>query len=223
MCGRYVFVPSPDIIDKLEITNRDFPLHPNYNVAPGQCLPVAVAHPPKRFEEMRWGLIPFWAKDPRIGYRTINARGEEIAAKPSFRGPLKNRRCLIPASGFYEWKQVGGKQKRPYYIRLKSRTWFCFAGLYDVWRDPAGDEIKTYTIITTTPNDLVGEIHDRMPVILKPDDEDKWADNKTFDPSLLKLLTSYPANDMVAHPVSTAVSNPRNNDPGLITEIAGLS
>lgn len=219
MCGRYTTNLPPEVFEALEITNKEFELHASYNVAPGQSMPVVVAHSPKQFETMKWGLIPFWAKDPKIAYSTINARCEDISSKPAFRAPLKNRRCLIPASGFYEWEKLDAKHKQPYYFRLKSREWFCFAGLYDVWKDASGYEVKSYTIITTAANSVVERVHGRMPVILKASDYDTWADNSSYSPELLELLKPYPAHDMVAYPISAAVNSPRNNRPDLIAEL----
>jgi len=207
-------------MDLFEIENDDFELQPNYNASPGQILPVITMNSPKRIGLMRWGLIPFWAKDPKIGYRTINARSEEISQKPSFRGPLKNKRCLIPASGFFEWDKKG-KEKIPYYFKLKDREIFAFAGLYDTWKDPSGAEIYSYTILTTRANGVVGKIHDRMPVILKRAEEEIWADNSEYDPANLAPLTEpYPESEMIMYPVSKAVNSPTNNRPEILENVA---
>jgi putative SOS response-associated peptidase YedK len=216
MCGRYGFIPGKDFYDRFEITNRDLEFEPDYNVAPGMIMPVVTKNSPKKVEKMKWGLIPFWAKDPKIGYQTINARSEELAGKPSFREPFKRGRCLIPASGFYEWAVVG-KEKYPYYFRLRSGEMFAFAGLYDTWKDAEGKAIKTYTIITTRANTLVNNVHPRMPVILQRLYEDIWADNSTFDGERLqKMLMPYPAIEMDGWGVSLLVNNTRNNQPELI-------
>lgn len=216
MCGRYTFIPTPDILELFEIQNREFVLAENYNVAPGQIMPVVTMNSPKKFSQMKWGLVPFWAKDPKIGYKMINARGEELPQKPSFRGPLKNKRCLIPATGFYEWDKKG-KTKIPHYFRLKNREMFAFAGLFDSWKDGSGQEIQTYTIITIEANELVGKIHDRMPVILKKEDEEKWADNSAYDQKELgKLIRPYNEEEMEEYIVSNRVNSPENNDGQLI-------
>lgn len=167
---------------------------------------------------MRWGLIPFWAKDPKIGYKMINARAETVNEKPSFKHSLKNKRCIVPASGFYEWLK-SEKQKIPFYIKPKDQEYFSFAGLYDVWKDAEGKEIKSYTIITTTPNIKMAKIHDRMPVILKVADEDKWLDQNTDIDELLKLLKPYPDSEMEIYSVSDLVNSPRNDNKDLIKPI----
>jgi putative SOS response-associated peptidase YedK len=156
----------------------------------------------------------------------INARAEEIDIKPSFRKPIRTQRCLIPATGFYEWsfdsrltRQVAQDKKTPYFIHLKSRDWFCFAGLYDIWKDGEGKEIKTYTIITTEPNTLIATIHNRMPVILKFEDQDKWVDNSFYSPSLLNLLKPYSESEMEAYPVSILINNPKNNTIDLLKPV----
>lgn len=219
MCGRYTFVPSPDVVDLFEIENTDFELRANYNVAPGQVMPVVAQQSPQRFYHMKWGLVPFWAKDPRIGYKMINARGEELPQKPSFRAPLKNKRCLIPATGFYEWDK-SGKTKIPYYFKLKHRNIFAFAGLYDIWKDPNGQQIYTYTIITTEANGVVGKIHNRMPVILRRKDEKVWADNSRYEPAALsKLIRPYADEEMDMYMVSTQVNSPAHNEAALINRL----
>jgi putative SOS response-associated peptidase YedK len=169
---------------------------------------------------MKWGLIPFWAKDPRIGNRLINARAETIAEKPSFKSALKANRCLVPASGFYEWKEIGGR-KMPFLFQLKDISLFSFAGLYDVWKDEQKNEIKTFTIITTNANSFMAPIHDRMPVILTPENENIWLDNAINDvPQLLPLLKPYPDETMEMYPVSPAVNNPKTDSPELIQPLA---
>jgi len=166
---------------------------------------------------MQWGLIPSWSKEPRVQFSTINARAETISKSPVFRGPFKSQRCLVPASGFYEWRQTG-QGKQPYCIRLNDGELFAFAGLYDVWHDPAGNELYSYTIITTTPNGLVAPIHNRMPVILHRDAEDVWLDKETDSARLMSLLSAYPADKMEAYPVSRAVNDPSNEGAELIQQ-----
>jgi putative SOS response-associated peptidase YedK len=166
---------------------------------------------------MRWGLIPHWAKEAKVGARMINARAETLTERASFRPLLRTRRCLVPASGFYEWHPT---TKVPHYVHPKDADVFAFAGLHDVWRDPEGEEIASYTIITTTPNALLAPIHDRMPVILRPADQDAWLDPDETEPEpLLALLKPYPARAMVAYPVSRAVNSPRNDGPELLERV----
>lgn len=218
MCGRYAL----ERIDALQL-RFDLPEPPpaeltaHYNVAPGQTMPVVVAAGDRRaLKSMRWGLIPSWAKDPRIGYRTINARAEGLADKPSFRAPFRRQRCLVPASGFYEWRKDDGR-KVPYFIHRQDGDLVALAGLWDRWRDPAGQEVESYTIITTGPNAVVAPLHDRMPVILEREHEEAWLDPAQHDPHLLALfLKPYAAEPMEAYPVSPAINTVRNNGAELI-------
>jgi putative SOS response-associated peptidase YedK len=215
MCGRYTFVPTENVAGRFNVDDQQLPLLPRYNVAPTQPMPVVVRNSPNRLVEMQWGLIPSWSKEPQVKFSTINARAETLTTSPVFRGPFKSRRCLVPASGFYEWRKTSdGKQ--PFYIRLHDGELFAFAGLYDVWHDAEGNELYSYTIITTKPNDVVATIHNRMPVILQRDDEDAWL-SKDADPAQLRqLLAPYPADAMEAYMVSRAVNNPANESAGLM-------
>jgi putative SOS response-associated peptidase YedK len=220
MCGRYGFVPGKNFDERFQVEHQQETLLPSYNVAPGATMPVVVRNSPNRVELMKWGLIPFWAKDPKNSYKTINARAETVATSPVFREALKRRRCLVPASGFYEWQQTE-RGKLPYFIHLKDIELFAFAGLYDVWQDAEGNELRTYTIITTTPNDLVQPIHNRMPVILHPDDEAMWIDPKMNDTAALRaLLQPFPNALMEAYPVSRAVNTAAIDTPALIEPVA---
>jgi len=219
MCGRYSFAPAANFAERFHIEEQQLPLLPRYNVTPSQAMPVIVRNSPNRVVKMTWGLIPSWSKEPRTKFSTINARAETITSSAVFRGPFKGRRCLVPASGFYEWRQTG-QDKQPYYIRLQSGELFAFAGLYDIWRDADGQELYTYTIITTTPNDLVAPIHNRMPAILRSDDEDVWLDKETDPARLLSLLAPYPAGEMEAYQVSRAVNNPANEGAKLMQPAA---
>jgi putative SOS response-associated peptidase YedK len=171
-----------------------------------------------RMGELKWGLIPEWAKDEKIAYRTLNARAETLLEKPAFKIPFQRKRCLIPADSFYEWKKTKtGKQ--PMRIMLKSKELFSFAGLFDTWAAPDGTKISTCTIITTTPNELVAEMHDRMPVILRREDEAVWLDRSIRDIELLgSLLKPYPAEHMLAYPVSPLVGNVKNDVAECIKE-----
>lgn len=201
MCGRYVFNPGDDFYGRWQVDEGEMRLKTDYNVAPGMIMPVITKEDKRQLSEMKWGLIPFWSKDAKIGFKTFNARAEDIANKPSFRRPFKNSRCLIPASGFYEWGVING-EKKPYYFQLKSGEMFAFAGLYDTWKDVEQRPIKTFTIITVTANRLVKPIHERMPAILQQEDEDIWADNQFFDgQKLVGLLKSFGGELLQANPV----------------------
>lgn len=218
MCGRYAIVLVGDGSFQrrfsLEGSLDDPP--PRYNVAPTQTLPVITRNSPNRVEMMRWGLIPSWAKEASIGSRMINARAETVAEKPAFRASLRSRRCLVPASGFYEW-QRDGNDKVPHFIHLRHEPLFAFAGLFDVWRDPNGQTVKSYTILTTGPNALMSSIHNRMPVILRRADEDEWLNPANTEPQqLLPLLRPYPAESMEAYPVSRMVNSPANDTPDVL-------
>lgn len=221
MCGRFtITLPLDELIVRyLIMENRLAKFAPNYNVAPMQFIPAVIAGKQgNRLGELRWGLVPFWAKEDKIGASMINARAESLPDKPAFRKLLTTRRCLIPADGFYEWQQRA-EGKQPYRIVMKDGSPFAFAGLYDIWSDPQGNKLATCTIITTEPNSLMAEIHNRMPVILQPEHEAEWlARDNTDTGSLLKLLQPYDAAKMRAYPVSPAVGNVRNNTKELLEE-----
>ena len=196
-------------------------LRPNYNTAPGQDIVVVLMQPYGRdLQLMRWGLIPSWAKDPAVGFRMINARSETAAEKPSFRSAFRRRRCLIPADGFYEWQKTTAGSKQPYLISCTDQPVMAFAGLWETWDDPGGDELNSTTILTTAANPFMAQVHDRMPVILadRPA-EARWLDPDSDPRSLDELLVAYPAQRMQMHPVSTDVNSARNNHPGLLEEI----
>jgi len=219
MCGRFTLTVNPaDLQDAFSEYTFPTRFSPRFNIAPTQ--PVLAIPNDGRHEAdfFIWGLIPMWAKDPSIGSRLINARAETIAEKPSFRGSLKHKRCLILADGFYEWKTVEGKKsKTPYFIHMKDRKPFAFAGLWDSWNSPDGSQVRTCTIITTEPNDLMSIIHDRMPAILHPRDYAKWLDEAPQTPDALKpLIKSFPADRMDAYPVSPLVNKPANDMPELV-------
>lgn len=210
MCGRYTLTsPIDRLIDEFGLAGADGDLHPNFNVAPTQEVAAVVAeNGVRRLEMLRWGLVPSWADDPGIGARMINARSETAPEKPSFRGAFRRRRCLIPADGFYEWKrEEGGKQ--PFYIHMGDGRPFAFAGLWESWND---GEIRSCTILTTSANDLVGPVHERMPVILPAGDRDAWLDPEAEREELASLLRPYPGDDLETFPVSRFVNSPRNND-----------
>jgi putative SOS response-associated peptidase YedK len=221
MCGRYTLVEVDGLQKRFSLEEALPEVSARYNVAPTQTMPVVTRHSPNQLELMRWGLIPSWAKEPNIGNRMINARAETVAEKPAFKRALERRRCLIPASGFYEWKQTESG-KVPHYIHLTDEPLFAFAGLYENWKAPDETWVRSYTIITTTANDLMAPLHNRMPVILGREDEDLWLDpDATETERLLPLLRPYPARHMAAYPVSRAVNSPTNESPTLITPEAG--
>jgi putative SOS response-associated peptidase YedK len=223
MCGRYTLTADGGAVTEIFKVSEAVELSPRYNVAPTQEVAVVgLNHAGGRtLGTMRWGLIPSWAKDPTIGNRMINARAETAAEKPAFRASFKRRRCLVVADGFYEWKKEGAG-KQPYYIQLKGHPPFAIAGLWDRWKDKeSGETIRSCTLLTTGPNALMVEIHDRMPVILHPEDYDRWLDPELQDREALEtLLGPFEAEAMEAYPVSTLVNNPRNDRPECIEPLS---
>ena len=218
MCGRFTLAADAETLQKtfnLASTPQD--LGPRYNIAPTQPVAVVVKQTGGRqLDAFRWGLIPFWAKDKSIGNRMINARGETVDQKPSFKRPLKNQRCLILADGFYEWQKTP-QGKVPTYIHMADHSPFAFAGLWDRWQAPEGETIFSCTIITTSPNRLLEPIHNRMPVILTQAASDIWLDPNQQNPAhLLPLLEPYPADLMNAYAVSKLVNAPVNDRPECI-------
>ncbi len=214
MCGRLTFY---DEVKLGQTYNVEFSVKPSFNAAPGIQHPILFFRKGNAIvEQMKWGLVPSWAKDPRVGFKMINARTETVAMRPAYRTPLRSQRCLIPANGFYEWSKEGKKQ--PYYITLKTSPAFMIAGLYDRWHDVEGKEIASFTIITTEANELIKKIHDRMPVILNDKEALEWV-SADYSPSLLKLLKPYEPDQMNLWPVSELVNSPRNNTPDLIKAI----
>ena len=221
MCGRYSLKADiAQLAMRFEFAVDDVEHEPAYNIAPTQQVLTVTSQSARRAQRMRWGLIPFWAKDKKMGYRMINARGETVAEKPSFRTALRKRRCLILADGFYEWQKLGGKQKRPMRITLTSGEPFAFAGLWETWQDPEGEAVKSCTIITTSANDALRPIHDRMPVILPQEAEAFWLDKTVEDPlALASVIASYPDDELEAFEVSTLVNNTRNKGPEVMTPV----
>jgi putative SOS response-associated peptidase YedK len=223
MCGRYTLsTPVEKLAGEFDISEPLPDLPPSYNVAPSQEVAAIVAggRGERRLELLRWGLIPAWADDPGIGSRMINARSETAAEKPSFRKAFKERRCLIPADGFYEWQKTNGG-KQPYHLKMRDGRLFAFAGLWESWKGDEEGEIRSCTILTTDANDLVGEVHHRMPVILPPETYDLWLDPAVREAEqLLSVLLPYPTEDMEAYPVSRRVNNPSNDEPGCVESVA---
>jgi putative SOS response-associated peptidase YedK len=196
---------------------------PSWNVAPTDPLPVVRYDAKDRqrsLDVMRWGLVPFWAKDIKVGFANINAKAEGIETKPAFREAFRQRRCLVPVDSFYEWqKTAAGKQ--PYAIALAGRKLMALAGLWESWRSPAGERVRSFAIITTEPNELCAELHNRMPVILAPEAWPPWLGEEPADePRLKSLLAPYPSDDIICWPVSARVGNLKNNDPSLIEPVA---
>ncbi|MEM1323994.1 MAG: SOS response-associated peptidase [Bacteroidota bacterium] len=188
---------------------------PNYNIAPTHRHPVITADDPSYLQFFRWGLIPFWAKTPSIGSKMINARIETVAEKPAFRQAIKKRRCLVPFDGFYEWQRREGK-KIPYRITLKDEGIFCTAGIWERWKAPDGELIHSFSVLTQPPNTLMAPIHDRMPAILRPDQEALWLDQELPTEAVLSMIAPYPDEQLKAYTVSSRINSVRNNDPTLL-------
>jgi len=228
MCGRYSASLPPEQIGRLFGVDGPLPNFPaRYNLAPTQDAPVVRRNPKtqrRQVDLLRWGLIPSWAKESKVGNSLINARAETIATKPAFRTAFaRGRRCLVAADGFYEWKKSGNGLKQPWRITMKGGAPFAFAGLWENWRDPAGHWIRTFTIITTEPNELMRPIHIRMPVIIAPENYAHWLGERDASPDfLLGMCAPYPAEEMTAYPVSTRVNSPKSEGPELIKNLAEL-
>jgi putative SOS response-associated peptidase YedK len=217
MCGRFLQLSSGDELARLfGFETADVPdLLPRYNVAPTQLVPAARLDEDghRAFASLRWGLIPSWARDAKIAHSPINARAETVAEKPAFRAAFKKRRCLVAASGWYVWQATNGKQKQPYHFHMRDGKPCAFAGLWERWHGTDGEPVETCAILTTGANELVRPVHDRMPVVLAPDDFAAWLDPRTPPDRLHALLRPYPAGAMEAVPVGRYVSNPRNEGP----------
>ncbi|AMM92829.1 hypothetical protein UP17_10070 [Peribacillus simplex] len=222
MCGRFtLFTDIEEIKDRFDIQGSfDEEYQFSYNIAPSHSvLSVINDGTRNRLGYLRWGLIPFWAKDEKVGYKMINARAESIAEKASFKNAYKKKRCLIIADSFYEWKKEP-ERKIPMRIKLKNHAPFGMAGLWESWKSPEGINIYSCSVITTVPNELMTSIHDRMPVILKPEDEKDWLNPSINDPAYLQqYLKSFDPEQMEAFEVSTDVNSTKNNSPNLIQQI----
>jgi len=214
MCGRFVRKSTLEEIAEafdLDISGLDFGLEPRFNIAPGQQIAAAVFDSGRKLKSLKWGLVPFWAKDEKIGYKMINARAESVAAKPGFKQAFAKRRCIIVADGFYEW-QHAGKSKTPFYVHLKNGRPLGFAGLYEHWKAPDGKALDTCTIITTSANALMQPIHERMPVILDKNSISAWLNPDANDSQkLADLLKPFDPDKMESYPVSLLVNSPDNN------------
>ena len=228
MCGRITLTTDKDdiqsrwgFIDPSGVLDL---IKPRFNISPSQNSPTVIVNQDNReLRMMRWGLVPFWAKDISIGYKMINAKSETLNEKPSFRKSFKDKRCLVLADGFYEWKKPDKKTKIPLRFVLKSRELFAFAGLWDQWKNPEGEILLSFTIITTHANELMTPIHDRMPVVLHEKDESKWLDPEFKDTERLKsLLQPYPSDMMEAYEVSSIVNSPKNDSPKCIEPVGSM-
>ena len=220
MCGRYTLSTPGEVVAELLELESAPRLAPRYNIAPTQESAVVRRVGGRRMlSELRWGLVPYWAADPTVGNRMINARGETAADKPAFRSSLRRKRCLVPADGFFEWRRTpAGKQ--PYLIGLAGGAPFAFAGLWDRWVPHDGEPIESFTILTTRPNELAAALHDRMPVILPRRHHGLWLDPGERRPErLTPLLEPYPADEMAAFPVSVTVNKPANDSPECVAPL----
>jgi putative SOS response-associated peptidase YedK len=220
MCGRFA-LPTPEELASHFNLKKTPQLAPRYNIAPSQDIAavrlVSGTHD-RELVILRCGLIPFWAKDKKIGYKMINARAESVADKPAFRAAFRHRRCLIPALGFYEWLHKA-KTREPFFIRLKNAGILAFAGLWEHWQEEDGEIIESCTIITTEANTTVGKIHDRMPAIIEQAQYEHWLDPKGDKEKLPALLKPFPDNKMLVYPVGKEVNNPKNDNPDCLAEI----
>jgi putative SOS response-associated peptidase YedK len=224
MCGRYTVTATPEVLRALFGYTEQPNFPPRFNVAPTQ--PIAVVrlmNGKRQFALVRWGLLPSWVKDPKAFSLLINARGETVNDKPAYKAAMKRRRCLIPADGFYEWKALGSR-KQPYYVRAKSREPFAFAGLWETWTGPNGEELETAVIVTTDANQTLAPIYDRMPMIVPPEQFDLWLGGPDEDTTAATALIHPAPDDLLeAYPVSPDVNRVANDNPRLIEPVAELA
>lgn len=221
MCGRFTLHLSPELLGSVFGVKTPLQLTPRYNIAPSQMVPVvrSCADDSNRVDLLKWGLVPSWAKDPAIGNKLINARSETVHEKPSFRHAIKNQRCIVPASGFYEWSTSGGS-KQPWYIKLKDNSPMAFAGLWECWHSPAGTPLETFCILTTAANSFMASLHDRMPVILQQEDYSTWLNPDIHEPlQLYRLFQPSPSGSLAAFKVSTIVNSPAHESPECIAPV----
>ena len=220
MCGRYALRTPPKSLAKAFGVEEVPEFEARFNIAPTQTIAGVLQTPDGReMKFLKWGLVPSWAKDASLGAKLINARSETVAEKPAFREAFKRRRCLIPADGFFEWARTDGK-KQPYFFRMSDEQPFSFAGLWERWQGADGEVVGSCAILTTAANELLQPVHDRMPVILHPEDYSLWLDEDVRKTDLLKeLLQPYPAEEMTAYPVSTLVNSTRQQGAGLVDRL----
>ncbi|MCL6258276.1 SOS response-associated peptidase [Aquiflexum sp. TKW24L] len=222
MCGRYSLSKS-----KIELEERfqaemlaDF--KPRFNIAPTQLVPVITSESPKGFSFFYWGITPDFAKNKPVSQKLINAKAETVNEKVSFKSSFEKRRCLVPADGFYEWKKLGKKTKVPYRFTLANSEAFSFAGIWEEYENEKGEIKHTFLILTTEPNKLVAEVHDRMPVILNKEDEKKWLDKYSSEANLLQMLKTHSADEMMSYTVSPLVNQVNNDSPGIIRKTSPI-
>ena len=219
MCGRFSLIDPKTVFERLGVTPPpELNLKPRYNIAPGQDFPVILLEDGRLQPKlMRWGLIPFWAKDPKIGYKTINARSEGIEAKPAFRDSFKKKRCLIPADGFYEWRPIAGVNKKiPIRFTVGDNEPFVFAGLWSSWKHEDAEPVRTFTILTTAADGVFSPIHDREPVILSKEQSQVWLDPAADAGKLKELLVPFPAMRLRGYEVSTVVNSGKVDEPACV-------
>jgi len=223
MCGRFRLSRDGRQIVEDFAVEGEIEWRPRYNIAPTDLVPTIRQHPSRPVRNValdRWGLIPYWAKDAKIAYTTINAMAETASSKPAFSEAMKRRRCLIPADAFYEWRKLGPKQKQPYSFGMADDSVFAFAGLWERWKNANNEIVESCTILTTTPNALVSDIHNRMPAILRAQDYDLWLDPGIREPArVADLLVPFDARLMKKYPVSTRVNSVKNDDPECAREV----
>lgn len=222
MCGRFTIAVTVGWEDRFRAKQKGLELRPRYNVAPSQQVPIVRDDPDepgtRAIVPMRWGLVPSWAKEAKTGYSTINARAEGLTTSPAYRGPVRHRRCLVPATGFYEWKQEGSR-RLPYYIDRKDHQLFAMAGLYDIWHGPE-TTLASFTIVTIPANEVVSPVHDRMPAVLSRENEDRWMQQDPLSgDELARILATRPTPELEAYRVSPRVNSPTTEGPDLIEPV----
>lgn len=220
MCGRFGLFVTPEVLEEyFGLDELVAAPEPRYNLTPGQAVAAVREHDGRRrLDVLQWGLVPFWAKDATIGRRLINARLDSIAAKPAFREAWQRRRCLVPASGFYEWSERRGGRKRPHFIRPGDEPLLAIAGLWERWRTPSGEKLETCVVVTTDANAQLAPVHDRMPLLIPRDAHALWLDPRSSLDDVLKLAERPPALDL--HAVGFGVNDPKNDDETLIAPVA---
>lgn len=222
MCGRYSLSKNKIELEERFQADMVVAFTPRYNIAPTQLVPVITSDSPKGFSFFYWGIIPDFGHNKPVSQKLINARAESVNEKISFKNSFHKRRCLVPADGFFEWKRLGKKTKIPYRFTLRNEDMFAFAGIWEEYETVSGESQHTFLILTTTPNEVVSEVHDRMPVILSRDQEKKWLDNYTSEADLLKMLTTYPGELMMSYTVSPLVNSVHHDIPGIIRKTSPM-
>jgi putative SOS response-associated peptidase YedK len=216
MCGRYSLGKTKKELEERFGAELLTDFKPRYNIAPTQLVPVITSDSPKGFSFFYWGITPDFGKNKPVTQKLINARAETVAEKQTFKNSFQSRRCLIPADGFFEWKKIGKKTKTPFRFTLQNEALFSFAGIWEEYENEKGELNHTFVVLTTSPNALVEEVHDRMPVILSQKDEKKWLDKYSSEQELIEMIKSYPANEMLSYTVSPLVNQVQNDQPSVI-------